>query len=146
MIEALCPGNVEEFIRLGRLAHAESRYRDHPFSEERLRATLAVPNIYARLWQSGEASIGAMIAVIGFDFFSDVKIGFELTLYIEVGHRGGHGAISLIHDCERWCVESGAQVLRPSVSEGDTSMVAEGIYKRLGYSDFAKTFQKELRT
>lgn len=143
MIEELSASNIAEFVRLGRLSHAESRYRDAPFSEQRLLSTLAAPDIYARLCKKNDVYIGGMVAIIGFDFFTDVRIAFELTLYIQAEHRGGFEAVSLIRDCEKWCQLMGARALRPSITQGENSGVADGIYRKLGYTDFGKTYQKE---
>ena len=121
--------------KLGKMFHQESRYRDIPFSEEKISKLLDNPNCFCSLAKSGEDYIGFIFGLVQQSWFSDSKTGFDLGLFIVPEQRGKSMApIRLIKAFEDYCRNQGCTEITLSSSASIYEKKALRLYEKLGYS------------
>lgn len=121
-------------LDLGRKFHEESRYRDIPFSEEKIARLLSGPNFFCALAKSKNIFIGGIFGFVQQPWFSEEKVGFDLGLYILPEYRGKSMApIRLIKAFEDYCHAQGCSEVTLSSSAGVRENNALRLYEKIGY-------------
>ena len=88
--------DISAMINLGRLLHAESHFRKHPYDETRLREFgrigLSNGNPGLIVAERGGQMVGMAVVVMGEHFFSADKTATVQLLYVAPPARGGSAA------------------------------------------------------
>lgn len=104
--------DLAAMLDLGRVLHAESRYRAYPLDEARLLAAgrmgLAKGNPGLILAERDGQLIGMAVVVAGAHFFSAAKAATVQLIYVHPDHRGGRAVVLLLRALRRWAAEAGA--------------------------------------
>ncbi len=107
--------DLTAMMELGRLLHAESRFRKLPIDEARLmeigRMGLAKGNPGLILAERQGRLVGMAIVVAGEHFFSVAKAATVQLVYVHPKARGSRAAILLLRALRRWAIEAGAEDL-----------------------------------
>jgi GNAT superfamily N-acetyltransferase len=147
-VRALKIQDLDACIRIGALMHAESVYRVHPFSEDRLRF-LAYQCLTREDYQcfvaerNGEI-IGLMVGITGLNFFADTRYSADLALYVVPEHRGSTAAVRLVIEFCKWSEAIGCSDIRCGVTTGINDEVGAKLYKRFGFKDGGALYVKQI--
>lgn len=134
MITLYEPSLLPVALDFGRKFHEESRYRDIPFSEEKIARLLSSPNLFCALAKSENSFIGGIFGLVQQSWFSEYKAGFDLGLYILPKYRGKSMApIRLIKAFEDYCHAQGCSEITLSSSAKINENNALRLYEKLGY-------------
>lgn len=115
--------------------HEESRYRDMPFSADKITRLLENPNSFCALAKSGERYIGAIFGMVQPSWFSEKNVGFDLGLYIVPAYRGKSLApVRLIKKFEEFCHSKNCIEIALSSSANIHEDRALRLYEKLGYT------------
>jgi GNAT superfamily N-acetyltransferase len=134
----------EHLLDLGERMHAESIYSSLTFNREKARKELhwSLRNGSVFVFESKGKPEGLIMGHAKAPWFSDDSVGYEETLYLSPEHRGGRNAALLIKAWEKWCIDHGVKLLRPTTSCG--SFRAERLYTRMNFVPVGSTFFKEV--
>ena len=143
------PGDRSVLLRLARMMHEESYYRDFTFVESRFDDVLEQcfhnSDWLALVLEHGDEVIGFFCAVQTEYFFSNDRYACDLCLYILPKHRGGMGAPRMVKAFEAWCRIKGVKEMHLGVStEVNAARTAE-FYQAMGYHSPAMGFRKKVR-
>lgn len=137
MIRAATTDDISAMVYLGQLMHDESpRYAKSEYKPEKLVALadhVLGGNGIAFVVEIGGELVGMMVGLVTEHFFSDVRIGTDLALYIEPEHRGGRHAVRLVRAFEARAKELGASEIELGVSTGYHAERTADLYEALGY-------------
>jgi GNAT superfamily N-acetyltransferase len=75
-------------------------------------------------------------------WYTNERMGFDMTLYIEPEHRNGMMAMRMIKRFEEWCIAMGASQIRPGIGTGNPSVAK--LYLALGYKAVGTFFLKDI--
>ncbi len=122
-------------LSIGRLIHQESRFRFFDYSEKKILKLLENPNVYSAFSMVDSAVVGFFLGIVQPIWFSEQKVGFDLSLYILPEYRGGTYAVRLIKEFEKFCVEQGCVEVNLSSSAEISTQLALRLYQKLGYQE-----------
>lgn len=145
MIVRYSPHYRSAALELGRAMHEESRFRSYPFADERILHLLERPNVFGAFSMQRENITGFFLGVVQAMWFSDIRFGFDLALYIKPEFRRRTlDPVRLIGEFEKFCREQGcSEVNLGSTAEISTDS-ARRLYARLGYKECGFVARKEL--
>jgi len=147
-VRALEIQDLDACIRIGALMHAESVYRVHPFSEDRLRflahQCLTREDYQCLVAERNGEIIGLMVGITGLNFFADTRYSADLALYVVPEHRGSTAAVRLVIEFSKWAADVGCQELRCGVTTGINDEVGAKLYKRFGFKDGGALYVKQI--
>lgn len=125
-------------LDLGRVLHGESRYRDLPLDEARLKAAgrmgLAKGNPGLILAELNGELVGMAVVVAGEHFFSAAKAATVQLLYVAPAHRGGRAAILLLRALRRWAAEAGAHDLHVNNTTAIDAARTDRFLRKMGFA------------
>lgn len=138
--------DLDLLMDLGTAMHAESpRYGRYKYSENRVLqmfvSMIASPDCLLLVAEKGEEIIGAMLAMITPQWFSDELVANELTVFVAPQHRGGMAAVRLIRAYIEWAKSKGAKDIQLGVSTGVKVEETAALYRKLGLKQFSIGFE-----
>lgn len=137
MIRQATSDDISAMVYLGELMHGESpRFSRCEYKPEKLVAMadhVLGGNGVAFVVEVGGEIVGMMVGLVTEHFFSDVRIGTDLALYIAPEHRGGRHVVALVKAFEARAVELGASEIELGVSTGVHADRTAALYEALGY-------------
>jgi ribosomal protein S18 acetylase RimI-like enzyme len=144
MIRNATPADIPKLVEMGQRLHDESNYSHVTYSPERVKATclLMMNQGFLVVSEKNGVVVGVMMGDVQTAWYTNERMGFDLTLYIEPEHRSGLMAARMIRQFEQWCKAMGATQIRPGVSTGSES--ASKLYKALGYVVTGEQFLKDI--
>jgi GNAT superfamily N-acetyltransferase len=114
--------------------HVESRFREMPYSEDKITQLLNNPNVFCVLAKISNRYIGGMIGMVQEHWFSEARIGFNLGLYILPEYRGKSSApIRLLKAFEGFCHSKNCFEIVLGSNSGIHEQRALRLYENLGY-------------
>lgn len=129
--------DIAAMIALGRALHAESRFRQYPYDEGRLRQAghlaLTRGNPGAIMAELNGTLIGMAVVVAGEHFFSAAKTATAQLLYVAPAHRGGRAAILLLKALRRWAQEAGAADLHVNNTTAIDAARTDRFLRKMGF-------------
>ena len=142
--------DIKDLIKLCEMMWAESKFRDIPFSEERLQKQfdyLLKNNFKGTgfIAIENDEIIGAMVIMLSKYFFGDDLFCFELLLYVTPEKRKSiRVPIRLINASTDWAREKGCKEFRPGSSVGIKSAKVEKLYNFMKFETIGNVFTKRL--
>ncbi len=142
--------DIKDLIKLCEMMWAESKFRDIPFSEERLQKQfdyLLKNNFKGTgfIAIENDEIIGAMVIMLSKYFFSEEIFCFDLGLFIKPNKRGSVMLpIKLIKKSEAWAKSKGAIEFRPASSVGVRIDKVKKLYNFLKFETVGNVFNKRL--
>ena len=142
--------DIKDLIKLCEMMWAESKFRDIPFSEERLQKQfdyLLKNNFKGTgfIAIENDKIIGAMVIMLSKYFFSEEIFCFDLGLFIKPNKRGSVMLpIKLIKKSEAWAKSKGAIEFRPASSVGVRIDKVKKLYNFLKFETVGNVFNKRL--
>ena len=142
--------DIKDLIKLCEMMWAESKFRDIPFSEERLQKQfdyLLKNNFKGTgfIATENDEIIGAMVIMLSKYFFSEEIFCFDLGLFIKPNKRGSVMLpIKLIKKSEAWAKSKGAIEFRPASSVGVRIDKVKKLYNFLKFETVGNVFNKRL--
>jgi GNAT superfamily N-acetyltransferase len=146
MIRTATPEDLSTILDLAEVMHAESRFKDLPFSRAK------VSHIFAQLIdgaglvliaeQDGEV-IGAIAGVVIELWFSPTKVAQDFGLFICPEHRGGMHAVRLIKRYIEWAKAQGATAVEMGINTGVQVEQTGKLLHHLGFTQVATLHSKE---
>lgn len=147
-VRALEARDLEACIRIGAMMHAESVYRVHPFSEDRLRflahQCLTRDDYICFVAERNDEIVGLMVGITGVNFFADTTYAADLALYVVPEHRGSTAAVRLIIEFSKWAQDIGCAEMRCGVTTGINDEVGGKLYKRFGFEFGGTLYVKQI--
>lgn len=129
--------DVAAMIRLGRLLHAESRFRALPLDDARMREIgrrgLANGNPASIVAEHDGQMVGMAIVALGEHFFSPSLAATVQLIYVAPQARGGAAAVKLLRGVHRWAVQGGATDLHVNVTSGITADKTDRFPRKMGF-------------
>ncbi|MEO5338466.1 MAG: GNAT family N-acetyltransferase [Magnetospirillum sp. WYHS-4] len=129
--------DVAAMIALGRLLHAESRYRTLPLDDARMqeigRRGLANGNPGLLMAERNGEAVGMAIVVLGEHFFSPALAATVQLLYVTPAARGGPAAVRLLRALRRWAETNGARDLHVNVTTAIHADRTDRLLRRMGF-------------
>ena len=142
--------DIKSLIKLCEIMWSESKFRDIPFSEERLQKQFdyLLKNDFkgtAFVAVNDNEIIGAMVIMLSKYFFSNEIFCFDLGLFIKPSKRGNIMLpIKLIKKSEEWARSKGALEFRPASSVGVRIEKVKKLYNFLRFETVGNVFNKRL--
>lgn len=147
MIRNATHEDIDVLVLLGREMHKESRYREMPFSEPKVRNLLAGmivdPNGCLLVYEKDGKITGGIAGFISEHYFSTGKIASDLALFITQDKRGGMAAARLVKAFAQWATEAGADIVQVGVTTGVNTDGVERLYNALGFKNVGIVFSLE---
>jgi GNAT superfamily N-acetyltransferase len=133
-------------MELGRALHAESRFKDEPFDDEKCWAVLdsTVRHPDKRFIAYDSEFRGFIIMSMNEEFFNHVKWAADLSLYVAPEFRGSSLVIRLLDSAEKWAKENGARDITIFHNTGIDTDKAPKLFNKLGFHMKGYIFAKEL--
>jgi len=129
--------DIEAMITLGRRLLAESRFRDLPYDEARLRQVgqygLTHGNPGLLIAERDGHMQGMAVVVIGEHFFSSAKTATIQLLYVTPEARGGSAAVKLLKAIRRVAANVQVHDLHLNVTTGIEPAKTDRFLRRLGF-------------
>jgi len=128
--------DIDAMVALGRLLHAESRYRAYPLDDARMReigrrGLGGNPGLIVA--ERDGRAVGMAIVALGEHFFSPALTATVLLLYVEPQARGGMAAVKLLRAVRRWAAKNGAKDLHVNVTTGIKIDRTDRFLRRMGF-------------
>lgn len=147
MIEVGKIEDVGRMVELGRMMHAESSYRDIPYSREKVFALLTrlmlSDGVVFVSRQNGEI-VGGIAGGVTEHWFSEEKVGYEHALFMAPSARHGIAAVRLLRALKTWCASQGAKTLRLGITTGVHVEATARLYRSQGAQDAGLFFVMEI--
>lgn len=129
--------DIAAMISLGRLLHAESSFRKHPFDAARLlkfgRMALANGNPGLIAAERAGHMVGMAIVMMGEHYFSADKTATVQLLYVVPQARGGMAAVKLLRAIRSWAAGAGAGDLHVNVTTAIAPDKTDRFLRRMGF-------------
>ncbi|TAN76894.1 MAG: GNAT family N-acetyltransferase [Magnetospirillum sp.] len=129
--------DLRAMLDLGRLLHAESRYRTLPVDEARLlamgRRALETRNPGLILAERDGRIVGMAVVALGEHFFSPALCATVQMIYVAPEARGGASAVKLIRGLRTWAKQAGAHDLHINVTTGIKADKTDRMLRRMGF-------------
>jgi GNAT superfamily N-acetyltransferase len=144
MIRNATYDDIPKLVEMGLKLNQESNYAHVTYAPDRVAATckLMIDQGFLIVSEKDGEVVGVMMGDVQTSWYSNERMGFDLTLYIEPQHRSGLMAARMIKQFEEWCKSMGATQIRPGVSTG--SAAASKLYKAMGYVVTGEQFLKDI--
>jgi GNAT superfamily N-acetyltransferase len=114
--------------------HLESRYRDMPFEQEKVTRLLKHPNVFCAIAITSNHYVGGILGIVQEHWFSDVRVGVDLGLYVLPEYRGKSAApIRLVKAFEAFCHSKDCFEIMLASSSTIHEDRALRLYQHLGY-------------
>ena len=144
------PGDRDQMVRLARLMHEESWYRDFTFDEARIDAALhqcyTNPDWLALVLEDKDGRIvGFFVGIVTEHFFSTDRYACDLAFYIAPDKRGGMGAIRLLKAYEAWCRIKNVAEIHIGISTDINQERTAQLFQSMGFHSPAMGFRKKVR-
>ncbi len=137
MIRQATPEDISAMVYLGEQMHGESpRFFRTPYKPEKLARLAEVvlgDNGIAYVVEVGGEIVGMAIGLVTEHFFSDVRIGTDLAIYVAPEHRGGRHVVALMKAFEGRAAELGAEEIELGVTTGIHADRTASLYERFGF-------------
>lgn len=136
-----------QILELGRQLHAESRFNEQPYDEQRcwtvLDATVRFPEKFFIAYD--DSFKGFIIMHMQEHYWSGHKWATDFCLYVAPEKRGSMMAYRLEKAAEKWAKEKGAREMTIFHNTGINMEDAPAIFNRLGFNTAGYIFTKELK-
>lgn len=140
--------DTDMLVEHGRMMHAESSFKDLPFSKNKCaalaREILVSPEYYCRMVEYKGDFRGFFVGFVTDYYFCHELIAEDLLLYVPPTLRGGVAAKILIKDFEEWAEKKGAVYTCLGTTTGVKEEKTVGFYSKLGYHHKGTLMQKRL--
>lgn len=129
--------DVDTMITIGRRLLTESRFRDLPYDEVRLRQSLehglhhGSPALF--IAERNNQIIGMAIVVVSEYFFSSVKAATIQLIYVVPEARGSMAAIRLLKAIRRIAADAGAHDMHLNVITAITPAKTDRFLRKMGF-------------
>ncbi len=123
---------ANDFMRLAKAFHAESIYRDVPFSEDKVAALTNYP--FCMLSFSDAKCIGCFVGSIEPYYFSDECAAQDIAFFVSKDSRGSIAAIELINAYEEWAIKQGVKHIHLSQGTAINIDKTEKFMSAIGYT------------
>lgn len=144
------PATVDDAPRLaelGELLHATSSYAGIPYNRQKvvdlMRSLAGGAGVVFVVRRDG-AIVGGIAGAVTEHWFSDEKLGYEYSFFIEPSARHGITASKLVVAFATWCRMKGAKQVRMGITTGINEQGTAGLYRLLGFKDAGALFQLEV--
>lgn len=128
--------DVPSLVELGRVMHAESRYREVTFSVERATAHFAELIEFERgcclAYERSGRIVGFFTGALTEPHFSEELMAFDFGLFLLPSHRGGIAAAALVKAFLAWAHEKKASFIDLGISTEVDITRTGALYERLG--------------
>jgi GNAT superfamily N-acetyltransferase len=129
--------DIAAMIALGRLLHAESRFRKLPYDEARLREIgkmgLSKGNPGLLIAERGGAIVGMAVVMLGEHYFSKALAATVQLIYVTPEARGGAAAVNLLRAIRRWSAQNKAVDLHINVTTGIEASRTDRFLRHMGF-------------
>lgn len=138
MIRDATIADIPQLLALGRQMLDEApNFRALPFSAARVEATLVSmigeAGALVAVAERGGQIVGAVLAVAGLHWASDVVTVGELALFVTASARGTLVAARLIERLKEFASECDAKICRAGSSTGVDNALVVRLYERAGF-------------
>src|ERR1035437_4391688 len=142
MIELYRPELADEFMRLGKMMHRESSYRDSAFNEKKVAAIPLTPGVFCAMSVREGIYTGFFVGKIGAYYFSDECAAHDVAFYVDAEYRNGKSGIELIFAYEEWAKKQGVKSIYLSQSSGVQIDRGDRLFDGLGYTRLGSNVKK----
>lgn len=129
--------DVEAMIEMGQRLHAESRFSNLTYDQERLRKSgefgLAHNNPGLLMAERSGVLVGMAVVMVGEYFFASAKTATIQLLYVTPEARGGMAAVRLLKAIRQIAANSGAHDLHLNVTTGISPAKTDRFLRRMGF-------------
>ena len=140
--------DLNEVCKMLELFHAESAFKDIPFSAAELMMFLSScvskPEIFLRLAENGNVICGVMLAYRAKYFFSKHAGAWEELVYVKPEFRGQSTSRRLIKAYVEWARLAGVVRVNLGTSAGINTDRVVAFYEKLGFSTVGATLSMKL--
>lgn len=143
--------DIEMFVELGRLVHAEGVSNAFPYSPDKVRALAQQAvgekkNRYGLLLAEIDGkAVGMLVGMVDGLFFSDAVVATSLVFFVVPEHRGSMAAVKLLHAFKKWAKACNAQAIQIHVTNGVRMSQADRLMKKLGFRQTGGNYVVEIR-
>lgn len=147
MIRDAVPADIPALLKLGERMHAESRYRDMPWSTAKVGALMDAliasdDGLLIVSDRDGEIT-GGMLASIDEHYFSSARVASDFALFVSPDRRGGIAAAALLRRYAAWARERGAVLIQAGITTGVNVEAATRLYRAIGFQPIGPLFELE---
>ena len=146
-VEVATPDDAPEIARLGQLLHDTSSYAGIPYRPEKVEAlmrSLAAGAGVVFVVRKDGAIVGGIAGAVAEHWFSDEKLGYEYSFFIQPDARHGFTAMKLMNAFVIWCRKQGAKRIRIGITTGINVEGTAKLYRFLGFKDLGPLFEMEI--
>lgn len=144
MIRFATASDLDDLVRMGRLMHAEGRFRAHAYDENYLRGFL--PRLMEQEFVGIVPGCGFLCgAITEFWFDPTQTYAFDLAWYVQPDKRGGRSGYQLEKLFTQWAYSQGCLevVITPSVEINNSA--CERLLGREGFEPLGRAMVKSWR-
>jgi L-amino acid N-acyltransferase YncA len=144
MIRNATPADIPKLVEMGQKLHDETTYAHVSYAADRVANTclLMMNQGFLVVAEKNGEVVGVMMGDVQTPWYTNERMGFDMTLYIEPEHRNGMMAMRMIKRFEEWCIAMGATQIRPGIGTGNPSVAK--LYLALGYKAVGTFFLKDI--
>lgn len=141
----------DAFRELALAMHGESRFRNKPMNEDKIRAAFAHHIDYPAggcllLAQRADGTLAGMLAGVVVDFFfCDGRVAQDRAFFVRSEFRGTSAAVRLLTAFRRWAENRGAVELNINMSVAVDMARFDRFMEHLGFSCCGSNFYLALR-
>lgn len=146
-VEVATSEDAPRLAELGELLHDTSSYAGIPYNREKVEAlmrSLADGAGVVFVVRRDGVIVGGIAGSVTEHWFSEEKLGFEYSFFIEPSARHGITASKLVAAFTTWCRLRGAKKVRMGITTGINEQGTAGLYRLLGFKDAGALFQLEV--
>ncbi len=151
-IRSITKDDFDGLLALAEAMRKESPYYlDIPIDQDKLlslgQACLDMPDkLCGFIAENGTKEIAGFFIGCCYEYyFGHDKIAQDLALYVPMTQRGGHTAIQLIKEYERWAESIGASHANLGITTGINTARTKELYSRMGFKDIGILCRKTLK-
>lgn len=146
-VEVATPEDAPRIAELGELLHDTSSYADIPYNRAKVEAlmrtlTAGGDNVVFVVRREG-VIVGGIAGSVSAQWFSDEKLGYEYSFFVEPSARNSGSAVKLLSAFKTWCAMRGAKKVRIGITTGIQEEITGKFYRRMGFQDAGALFQWE---
>jgi GNAT superfamily N-acetyltransferase len=135
-------------VEMGRRFHAASDFHRFAYEPHELfklsEAVESHPDLCGFVAEMRGEIIGMFVGGVTSFFFSTVRYGFDLCLFVDEGSRGGKAAMMLIARAAGWCRANGAQQMRFGAATGIEPERTDRFFRHMGFERGGVLYVKDL--
>jgi GNAT superfamily N-acetyltransferase len=140
MLIPYSPIYANDFMRLAKEFHAESIYRDVPFSEEKVAALTNSP--FCMLSFCDGNCVGVFVGSIEEYYFSDECAAQDIAFFVSKDARGSIAAVELINAYEEWAIKQGVRHIHLEQGTAINIEKTDRFFKSIGYTPIGSNVLK----